>query len=149
MATVNTFDSFDSTTFCLRSCEIIAMANDALTKSGLYLDELSKVKIVSPQTYQQSQELKEESVEFLSSEFKMQIVHSNFRERKPISEVKSFDSVVDNFIQLVDSLSKKVEQEKIRAIGSRNSLKTVSRQKQLEIQQLETLIHEKQIELER
>lgn len=43
------------------------MANEILSKSGLFFDELHKIRVVNPQSAQTSQELKEESSEFVTS----------------------------------------------------------------------------------
>jgi intraflagellar transport protein 20 len=50
---------------------------------------------------------------------------------------------------MADSLAKDVEKEKMRAIGTRNLLKSVAKQREAEQQKLQALITEKSMELER
>ena len=54
-----------------------------------------------------------------------------------------------NFIELVDGLAKQVESEKIKAIGSRNHLKSIAKERDAQKQQLKALIAEKKMQLER
>lgn len=63
--------------------------------------------------------------------------------------IVQFEKTVDGFVTIVDTLSKQVEQEKIKAVGSRNLLKSLTKQKEVEEQKLQALIREKQIEMER
>lgn len=43
------------------------MANEVLAKSGLFFDELHKIRVINPQAAQTSEELKEDVGEFVSS----------------------------------------------------------------------------------
>ena len=45
------------------------MADEALARSGLYFDELNKIRVFEPEAAQQTQALKENCQEFLESEF--------------------------------------------------------------------------------
>ena len=54
-----------------------------------------------------------------------------------------------NFIELVDGLAKKTEAEKIKAIGARNHLKSIAKERDAQKQQLKALIAEKKVQLER
>jgi intraflagellar transport protein 20 len=66
-----------------------------------------------------------------------------------ISEIGEFQDLVGNFIELVDGLAKRTEEEKIRAIGARNHLKSVAKEREAQKHQLKALIAEKKIQLER
>ena len=66
-----------------------------------------------------------------------------------IPEIGEFQSLVGDFIELVDGLAKRTEEEKIRAIGARNHLKSVAKEREAQKQQLKALIAEKKIQLER
>ena len=50
---------------------------------------------------------------------------------------------------LVDRLAKRVEDEKIKAIGARNHLKSIAKERESQKEQLKALIAEKKIQLER
>jgi intraflagellar transport protein 20 len=48
------------------------MANEVLAKSGLFFDELNKIRVVNPQAAQNCNELQQECTEFVSSKCHMQ-----------------------------------------------------------------------------
>ena len=45
------------------------MAEEALSHAGLYLDELNKIRLLEPESAQQTIELKDECKEFVDSKF--------------------------------------------------------------------------------
>ncbi|CAB1348313.1 unnamed protein product [Coregonus sp. 'balchen'] len=59
------------------------------------------------------------------------------------------EKVVGGLIELVDELAKEAETEKMKAIGARNLLKSVAKQREAQQQQLHALIAEKTMQLER
>lgn len=65
------------------------------------------------------------------------------------AEIGEFQGLVGSFIEMVDGLAKEVEQEKMRAIGARNLLKSIAKERQSQKQQLQALIAEKKMQLER
>ncbi len=64
-------------------------------------------------------------------------------------EIGEFQGLVGNFIELVDGLAKQVEAEKIKAIGARNHLKSIAKERDAQKQQLKALVTEKKMQLER
>nr|XP_054748050.1 intraflagellar transport protein 20 homolog [Lytechinus pictus] len=66
-----------------------------------------------------------------------------------LTEIGDFQHIVGGFIDKVDQLAKEVEKEKMKAIGSRNLLKSISKQREAQQQQLQALIAEKKTQLER
>ncbi|XP_033627478.1 intraflagellar transport protein 20 homolog isoform X1 [Asterias rubens] len=64
-------------------------------------------------------------------------------------EIDGFQSIVGGFIEMVDGLAQEVEKEKMKAIGSRNLLKSIAKQREAQQQQLQALIAEKKTQLER
>lgn len=65
------------------------------------------------------------------------------------AEIGEFQGLVGSFIEMVDGLAKEVEQEKMRAIGARNLLKSIAKERESQKQQLQALIAEKKMQLER
>ena len=98
--------------------------------AGIYFDEMSKVRVLEPEVSQQTEELKSECKNF-------------------VDKISDFQNIVGSFIEMVDTLAKEVEKEKMTAIGSRNVLKSVAKQRETQQQQLRALIAEKQTQLER
>jgi len=106
------------------------MAEDAIAKAGLHFDELNKIRVLEPEVAAQTNELKDECKDFLD-------------------KMAQFRKIVSGFIQLIDSVAGEVEKEKMKAIGSRNLLKSISKQREAQQEQLKALIVEKRMELER
>ncbi|XP_067928006.1 intraflagellar transport protein 20 homolog [Watersipora subatra] len=106
------------------------MADEALAQAGLHFDELNKIRVLEPDVYQQTTELKEECKGF-------------------VEKMTTFQKIVGSFITTVDSVAQQVDKEKIKAIGSRNLLKSMSKQREAQQQQLQALIVEKRMQLER
>ncbi|XP_066492285.1 intraflagellar transport protein 20 homolog [Tiliqua scincoides] len=106
------------------------MAKDILGEAGLHFDELNKLRILDPEVSQQTVELKEECKVF-------------------VDKIEEFKKIVGNLIALVDQLAKATENEKIKAIGARNLLKSIAKQREAQQQQLQALISEKKTQLER
>ncbi|XP_022342480.1 intraflagellar transport protein 20 homolog [Crassostrea virginica] len=106
------------------------MADEALARAGLHFDELNKIRVLEPEVAQQTVELKEECKEF-------------------VDKIGDFQKIVGSFIEVVDNVSKEVEKEKMKALGSRNLLKSIAKQREAQQQQLQALITEKKMQLER
>ncbi|NP_001082135.1 intraflagellar transport protein 20 homolog A [Xenopus laevis] len=106
------------------------MARDSLSDAGLHFDELNKLRILDPDVSQQTTELKEECRDF-------------------VDKIGHFQKVVGGLIELVDELAKETENEKMKAIGARNLLKSIAKQREAQQQQLYALIAEKKMQLER
>ncbi|MBN3304197.1 IFT20 protein, partial [Amia calva] len=106
------------------------MARDPLSEAGLHFDELNKLRVLEPEVYQETTQLKEECKEF-------------------VDKIGQFQKIVGGLIELVDDLAKEAETEKMKAIGARNLLKSVAKQREAQQQQLQALITEKKMQLER
>ncbi|XP_054901625.1 intraflagellar transport protein 20 homolog isoform X2 [Poeciliopsis prolifica] len=106
------------------------MAKDPLAEAGFYFDELNKLRVLEPDVSQKTSELKEECKEF-------------------VDKIGQFQKIVGGLIEMVDELAKEAETEKMRAIGARNLLKSVAKQREAQQQQLQALIAEKKMQLER
>ena len=106
------------------------MAKDILGEAGLHFDELNKLRVLDPEVTQQTVELKEECKDF-------------------VDKIGQFQKIVGGLIELVDQLAKEAENEKMKAIGARNLLKSIAKQREAQQQQLQALIAEKKTQLER
>uniref|UniRef100_A0A670JWR7 Intraflagellar transport 20 n=1 Tax=Podarcis muralis TaxID=64176 RepID=A0A670JWR7_PODMU len=106
------------------------MAKDILGEAGFHFDELNKLRVLDPEVSQQTTELKEECKVF-------------------VDKIAEFKKIVGGLIELVDQLAKTTENEKIKAIGARNLLKSIAKQREAQQQQLQALIAEKTTQLER
>jgi hypothetical protein len=55
--------------------EKIQMAEEALSNAGLYLDELNKIRLLDPESAQQTTELKDECKDFVESKIRNFLVY--------------------------------------------------------------------------
>ncbi|GIY80051.1 intraflagellar transport protein 20 homolog [Caerostris darwini] len=106
------------------------MAAETLRKIGLYFDDLNKIRVLDPEASHKTSALREECKDYES-------------------KITEFQKVVDSFLQISETLSAEVEKEKLKAIGSRNLLKSITKQRETQQQQLQALIIEKKLQLER
>ncbi|XP_075993242.1 intraflagellar transport protein 20 homolog [Genypterus blacodes] len=106
------------------------MAKEPLAEAGFYFDELTKLRVLEPDVSQKTAELQEECKEF-------------------VDKIGQFEKLVGGLIDLVDELAEEAESDKMKAIGARNLLKFVSKQREAQQQQLEALISEKKMQVER
>ncbi|XP_071945790.1 intraflagellar transport protein 20 homolog isoform X2 [Antedon mediterranea] len=108
----------------------MAAADEALSKAGLHFDELNKIRVLEPEVQQQTVQLRDECKTF-------------------VDKIDGFQKIVGGFIIMMDRLANEVEKEKMKAIGSRNLLKSIAKQRQAQQQQLHALIAEKKMQVER
>ncbi|XP_053313134.1 intraflagellar transport protein 20 homolog [Spea bombifrons] len=106
------------------------MATDTLSEAGLHFDDLNKLRILDPEVLQQTTELKDECRDF-------------------VDKVGHFQNTVGGLIDLVDQLAKETETEKMKVIGARNLLKSITKQREAMQQQLQALVAEKKMQQER
>ncbi|XP_023557856.1 intraflagellar transport protein 20 homolog [Octodon degus] len=106
------------------------MAKDILGEASLHFDELNKLRVLDPEVTQQTIELKEECKDL-------------------VDKIGQFQKIVGGLIELVDQLAKEAENEKMKAIGAQNLLKCIAKQREAQQQQLQALIVEKKMQLER
>ncbi|XP_042647339.1 intraflagellar transport protein 20 homolog isoform X1 [Tyto alba] len=126
------------------------MAQAALGAAGLHLDELGKLRVLQPEVAQLTAQLREECGAFLDS--KAAAGGSGNRRGLPDGhghKIVEFQKIVGSLIELVDQLAKAAESEKMKAIGARNLLKSIAKQREAQEQQLQALIAEKKVQLER
>ncbi|XP_019868964.2 intraflagellar transport protein 20 homolog [Aethina tumida] len=104
--------------------------SEILSNYGIYFDEVDRVCILEPEVAKQTNNLKEECQIY-------------------VEKIDEFQRITQKFVAMVENLSKLVEKEKIKAIGMRNILQSMEKQKENNQQQLQALIAEKSMELER
>ncbi|XP_014215574.1 intraflagellar transport protein 20 homolog [Copidosoma floridanum] len=103
---------------------------DSLKNYGLFLDDVSKIRVLEPEVATQTEKLRDECQNF-------------------VTKIGDFHKVAEDFIRVMSNLADSVEREKMRTIGIRNLLHSVTKEHEAEKQQLEALVLEKSMELER
>ncbi|KAL3982678.1 Intraflagellar transport complex B subunit 20 family protein [Acanthocheilonema viteae] len=106
------------------------MADEALMKAGLYVDTCNKMRLLQPDVADASNEIVEEA-------------------REIVNKLNNFSDATEAIIKTFDELAIIVKGEKIRAMSSRNALKTADKQHVADQQRLQILIREREVELER
>ncbi|KAL7057347.1 hypothetical protein AAHC03_019269 [Spirometra sp. Aus1] len=101
-----------------------------LAEANLFVDDLNKLRTLDPSLTQSTIDFKNECEGFLT-------------------KTEEFQSLSKNVLELFESLAAKVERMKMRAIGSRNRLKLISKQKLEQQELLESRVLEARIECER
>ncbi|XP_058799077.1 intraflagellar transport protein 20 homolog isoform X2 [Phymastichus coffea] len=103
---------------------------DSLEKYGLHLDDLSKIRVLDPEVAHQTDKLREECQNF-------------------VAKIGDFHKAAEEFIKIMHHLAEQVEREKMRAIGLRNLMHTMSKESDAEKQRLEAMLLEKNMQLDR
>uniref|UniRef100_A0A915PT13 Uncharacterized protein n=1 Tax=Setaria digitata TaxID=48799 RepID=A0A915PT13_9BILA len=111
------------------------MADEALSKVGLYVDAYNKIRLLRPGNG--SRDVATASSELIEEA------------KEVVNKLNTFNNATEGIIKAFDELAMTVECEKIRAISSRNVLKSADKQYVADAQQLRILIRERETELER
>ncbi|XP_065077197.1 intraflagellar transport protein 20 homolog [Ochlerotatus camptorhynchus] len=99
-------------------------------KSGLYIDDLYTLRVIDPEVANETNDLKDECEQFTD-------------------KLTEFRRIIEQFASIVESFATEVDHEKMRAIGIQNLLKTFSKQRESEQQQIQSEIIEKMVELDK
>eukprot|EP00043_Microstomoeca_roanoka_P025613 m.9243 g.9243 ORF g.9243 m.9243 type:complete len:171 (+) comp5677_c0_seq1:129-641(+) len=101
-----------------------------MTVAGMQFDELSKIRVLDPEMHEQTENLGEECRAFLE-------------------KINTFHSVMGGLVSMMDRLSKAVDDEKMKAIGARAAVESLSKKRESEEQLLLAMIAEKRAQLDR
>lgn len=114
--------------------------SDVLAKSGIFFDEVDRICILEPEVSKSTHDLKEECQ--IYTESKDTILHALtpiFYTLKYyyIAEIDEFQKISNKYINLVQQLGDTIEKEKMKAIGARNILQSMEKQKENNHEQLQ------------
>uniref|UniRef100_A0A6P7GET1 Intraflagellar transport protein 20 homolog isoform X2 n=1 Tax=Diabrotica virgifera virgifera TaxID=50390 RepID=A0A6P7GET1_DIAVI len=104
--------------------------SEVLAKSGIFFDEVDRICILEPEVSKSTHDLKDECQIYTE-------------------KIDEFQRISTKYINLVQQLGDTIEKEKMKAIGARNILQSMEKQKENNQEQLQALISEKNMELER
>ncbi|CAG9835989.1 unnamed protein product [Diabrotica balteata] len=104
--------------------------SEVLAKSGIFFDEVDRICILEPEVSKSTHDLKDECQIYTE-------------------KIDEFQRISTKYINLVQQLGDTIEKEKMKAIGARNILQSMEKQKENNQEQLQALISEKTMELER
>ncbi|CAF0833717.1 unnamed protein product [Adineta ricciae] len=106
------------------------MAEEALANFGLFIDSENRIRLIDPERITDSNQLRDDCKDFTENVFE-------------------FKKLVDTLIERTEEYSKQVEAVRLKAIGAKNLMKSAAKHRKFEKQQLQSLIKEKMIELDR
>ena len=107
-----------------------AYLSDQDQPEGIHFDDASRLRVLNIETFQETVALQDECEKF-------------------ISNIGGFQDIAAGFIDLVKTLATSVEEAKMRAIGLRCELESVSKARVAEKARLKALLSDQQSKLER
>mmetsp|Transcript_43558 Transcript_43558/g.72578 ORF Transcript_43558/g.72578 Transcript_43558/m.72578 type:complete len:133 (-) Transcript_43558:1580-1978(-) len=103
---------------------------NAAENRGITFDELYRIRVLDPDRYSQTEQLKEECGAFTE-------------------KIQTLNSVVKTLVDAVDAQSEKINDEKLRAVGMRNKAAAEVEVRRRKKKETKMMMLEKQEELER
>jgi len=100
------------------------------SKVSISFDELNRIRLLDPEQFKHAESLADESGAF-------------------VSKVEQFAQTTEALVAILTEQSKKIEQEKLMAIGMRNRVASEIETRKSREKELQALIDQKQLELDR
>lgn len=99
-------------------------------KISITFDEENRIRVLEQEKYKETDKLKNESMEF-------------------IKKVLSLDETISLITETLENYGKKIELQKLRAIGERNKVESEAENRKKKMLDLNNLLNERKAELER
>lgn len=97
---------------------------------NITFDENNQIRVLAADKYRETENLKGECIDFLK-------------------KIMNFNDMVSTLIEVLDSQAQKIEDAKLKAVGSRNKIEGEEDNRRKREQELKTLVNEKKMMLER
>ena len=97
---------------------------------NITFDENNQIRVLEPEKYRDTENLKSECIDFLK-------------------KIVTFNENVEQLIIILDEQAKKIEEQKLKAVGARNRIEGEEDNCRKKEQELKTLINERKMELKR
>ena len=97
---------------------------------NITFDENNQIRVLAADKYRETENLKGECIDFLK-------------------KIMNFNDRVSTLIEVLDSQAQKIEDAKLKAVGSRNKIEGEEDNRRKREQELKTLVNEKKMMLER
>lgn len=97
---------------------------------NITFDENNQIRVLAADKYRETENLKGECIDFLK-------------------KIMNFNDMVSTLIEVLDTQAQKIEDAKLKAVGSRNQIEGEEDNRRKREQELKTLINEKKMMLER
>lgn len=99
-------------------------------KISITFDEENRIRVLEQDKFKETDSLKNESMEF-------------------IKKVLNLDEIISQITDTLETYGKKIEQQKLRAIGERNKVESEAENRKKKMMDLNNLLNERKAELER
>ena len=96
---------------------------------NITFDENNQIRVLAADKYRETENLKGECIDFLK-------------------KIMNFNDMVSTLIEVLDTQAQKIEDAKLKAVGSRNKIEGEEDNRRKREQELKTLINEKKMMLE-
>lgn len=97
---------------------------------NITFDENNQIRVLAADKYRETENLKGECIDFLK-------------------KIMNFNDMVSTLIEVLDTQAQKIEDAKLKAVGSRNKIEGEEDNRRKKEQELKTLVNEKKMMLER
>ena len=97
---------------------------------NITFDENNQIRVLAADKYRETENLKGECIDFLK-------------------KIMNFNDMVSTLIEVLDAQAQKIEDAKLKAVGSRNKIEGEEDNRRKREQDLKTLVNEKKMMLER
>ena len=97
---------------------------------NITFDENNQIRVLAADKYRETENLKGECIDFLK-------------------KIMNFNDMVSTLIEVLDAQAQKIEDAKLKAVGSRNKIEGEEDNRRKREQELKTLVNEKKMMLER
>ena len=97
---------------------------------NITFDDNNQIRVLSADKFRETENLKNECIDFLK-------------------KIMNFNDMVSTLIEVLDSQAQKIEDAKLKAVGSRNKIEGEEDNRRKREQELKTLVNEKKMMLER
>ena len=97
---------------------------------NITFDENNQIRVLEPEKYRDTENMKTECIDFLK-------------------KIVTFNENVEQLMTILDTQSKQIEDQKLKAVGARNRIEGEEDNCRKKQQELRTLINERKMELKR
>ena len=88
--------------------------SNRLTNYGIHVDDLSRLRVLEEASGNHAHDLRDTCHDF-------------------VTDVKQLAEIADGFLDVIDAVGNEVTKEKVKAIGARNRLQTIAKEREAQV----------------
>lgn len=85
-----------------------------LTNYGIHVDDLSRLRVLDEAAGNHAHDLRDNCGDF-------------------VGDISHLTEIADGFLEVIDAIANEVTKEKVKAIGARNRLQTISKEREAQV----------------